>query len=86
MTSDVIPHVMVVTVIPPFGLDLEFNDHTRRRIDLTHALQTVLRGPVSDPLHDPDYFALAHLDEEGGTVAWPNGADIAPIALYEDEW
>lgn len=86
MDSDFIPHVTAVTVLPLFRLDLEFNDHTRRRIDLTNALQTVLAGPIFAPLHDPTYFAQAFLDEEGGTVAWPNGADIAPISLYEDKW
>jgi hypothetical protein len=86
MDSHFIPHVTAVKVLPPFGLDLEFNDQTQRQIDLSRALGTVLKGPIFEPLHNPAFFAQVYLDEEGGTVAWPNGADIAPISLYEDQW
>ncbi len=84
MQIDFIPQVTAVNVIPPFGLELVFNDHTTRRINLGPALQTTLHGPIFAPLRDPAFFAQAKLDVEGGTVAWPNGADIAPEALYED--
>lgn len=84
MQTDFIPQVGAVRVIPPFGLELRFNDDTARRIDLGLALQDTLRGPVFEPLRDPAFFAQAYLDAEGGTVAWPNGADTAPESLYED--
>ena len=54
-----------------------FNDGVESTIDFS----SWLAGPVFEPLKDPAYFARFFLD--GGTVAWPNGADIAPETLYE---
>ena len=61
------------------SLDLTFKDGTRKRVNL----RPLLKGPVFEPLVDPDYFALVELDRVAGTVVWPNGADIAPETLYE---
>ncbi len=39
---------------------------------------------VFEPLRDPAYFALVEIDPEGGTIRWPNGADMAPEPLYAE--
>ena len=51
-------------------------------VDLTDRLAGQV-GPVFEPLKDPAYFAQVTVDAELGTVVWPNGADLAPDALYE---
>ena len=60
-----------------YRIRLTFNDGSEKTVDF----ETWLRGPMFEPLHDPEYFKRFFLD--GGTVAWPNGADVAPEALYE---
>jgi Protein of unknown function (DUF2442) len=64
-------------VLPDFRLWLRFNDGVEGIADLS----SELTGPVFDPLRDPDRFATARLDPELQTVAWPNGADLAPEFL-----
>jgi len=39
---------------------------------------------VFEPLADPAYFAEVRVDPESGTIAWPNGVDMAPEPLYAE--
>lgn len=60
-----------------FRIRVTFDDGSRKTLDF----EQWLHGPVFEALRDPDYFKSFFLD--GWTVAWPNGADVAPEALYE---
>lgn len=71
------PTVVDATYKGEYLIDLRFSDGSRGTVDF----QAWLEGPVFEPLKDREYFARFFLD--GGTIAWPNGADIAPEALYE---
>jgi Protein of unknown function (DUF2442) len=74
-----VPRLLSVHSLDGFRLAARFDDGTSGEI----ALRERLFGPVFDPLRDPDDFARAFVDEFGA-VAWPNGADLAPDALYAE--
>ena len=60
-----------------FQIRITFNDDSENTIDF----RGWLNGPMFEPLKSPEYFQRFFVD--GGTVTWPNGADIAPETLYE---
>jgi hypothetical protein len=70
--------VTSVEVLEDYRLRLAFADGTRRVIDLSNELS----GPIFEPLRNPSLFRQVRIDPELGTIVWPNGADIAPEALY----
>ncbi len=71
-------HVLEARHVRNYTLHLEFEDGQQGEVDLSGYLR---RGPIFEPLADMDFFRRFTI--EGGTVTWPNGADIAPERLYE---
>lgn len=75
-----LPEVTSVQVADDFRLHVAFSDGLAGDVDVTPLLQA---GGVFEPLRDPDFFAQAYVDPAAGTVAWPNGADVAPEMLHD---
>ncbi|MEO6222532.1 MAG: DUF2442 domain-containing protein [Vicinamibacterales bacterium] len=74
---DILPRVVRAEYQEGHRIHLTFNDNSEGSVDF----EAWLSGPVFEPLKDPLYFKQFFLD--GGTVVWPNGADIAPETLHE---
>jgi hypothetical protein len=75
------PHlhrIIEVEVVGDHRLRLGLDDGVRGELD---ASNWDWRG-VFEPLGDPAYFARVELDDELGTIRWPNGADVAPETLH----
>ncbi len=69
-------------VIGKYVLRLSFSDGSSRDVDLEESLW----GPVFEPLlADPELFAQVKVDDELGTIVWPNGADMDPVVLHGSE-
>ncbi len=65
-----------VKVLEGFKLRLTLTDGSVIERDVSH----LLVGPVFEPIRkDPSVFARVRV--EGGTVVWPNGADLCPDVL-----
>jgi hypothetical protein len=74
---NVLPQVVRAEYRDSFRIHLTFNDGIESTIDFAPWLQ----GPIFEPLKEPGYFQRFFID--GGTIAWPNGADIAPETLHQ---
>ncbi len=74
--------VISVEVLPQARLRVTFVDGTAGQVEM----QGLLEGPgvvgtVFEPLRDPGFLAQAAV--VSGAVQWPNGADLAPDAMYD---
>jgi hypothetical protein len=71
-----LPEVNRAKRVNGFVIAMRFNDGTEKHVDISQWF----KGPVFKPLKDPKFFAKLFV--EAGTLAWPNGVDIAPETLY----
>lgn len=77
MTYPPLVHVTKVEPLAGFALRLWFDDGTQKDVDV----EWLLRGPIFEPVrNDPELFRQVRV--EGGTVSWPNGADIDPVVVH----
>jgi len=71
-------NVIAVKHVRDYVVWVRFEDGTEGEIDLANELW----GPVFEPLKVPENFRQVAVAEYG-TIAWPNGADLAPEFVYE---
>jgi Protein of unknown function (DUF2442) len=65
-----------------FRLHVVFVDGTAGDVHLRAFIESpAANGTLFEPLREPRYFRQVRI--ELGAVAWPNGADLAPDAMYD---
>ena len=74
-----IPRVTQARYVRDYTIHLRFADGTEGDVDLRNELY----GEIFEPLRDPALFRQFSVHPEFHTLAWPNGADLAPEFLYE---
>lgn len=72
-----LPSVIRAEYRGDYRISLTFNDEKCGVVDFVQWIDS----PIFEPLRDTGYFQRFFID--GGTISWPNGADIAPETLYE---
>lgn len=72
-------HTTEVTPLSGYRLFLRFNNGATGEVDLSAELD----GEVFEALRDPAMFATAQQHPIMRTVAWANGADLAPEYLLD---
>lgn len=72
--------VVAVKYIEGHVLELIFDDGLTAKVDMDRVIGRF--DGVFAPLRDPGFFSQVRVDQEIGTIVWPNGADICPDVLY----
>ena len=89
-TAEVVPpirhsvpwRIVAVTALPAARLSVTFVDGTTGEVDMREFLsRSEVDGTLFEPLRVPDVFA--RVETVLGAVQWPNGADLAPDAMYD---
>lgn len=68
-----------VKALEDFKLLLTFENRKKKIIDL----KKKLKKGIFEELRNPDYFKKVEVNNDIGTICWPNGADFCPDVLFE---
>jgi hypothetical protein len=75
-----IPRVVKAELVEAYRVRLTFSDGASGVVDFRDRI--VGRGGVFEALEEPEAFAGFAIDEEAGTLVWPNGVDFCPETLH----
>ncbi len=69
------PIIVSAEFVREYQLRVRFTDGAEKVVDFSRWLHGEVFQPLADPAEFQRFFVA------GGTVCWPNGADIAPETL-----
>ncbi len=64
--------------IKDYQINIEFTNGLSKIVDL----EKHLKGKVFEPLKNIEYFKQFQVNADTETIEWNNGADFAPLFLY----
>ncbi len=74
--------VISVTALSDYRLRVTFVDGTAGEVDLRRFLNNPnIDGTIFEPLRETEAFSQAQVVL--GAIQWPNGAELAPDAMYD---
>lgn len=73
------PKIKKIQYKKQFVYTVIFENNKRVDVDF----KPLLWGEAFEPLKNETMFRQAFVDQTAGTIAWPNGVDIAPETLYQ---
>ncbi len=76
-TTKIMLHLTGAKYIEDYKIWVAFDDNSQGIVDLSRHL----KGEIFKPLKNKKNFAKVKFDPESETIAWPNGADLAPEFL-----
>lgn len=71
--------IVAVEYVDGYRLLITFEDDTSGVVDISEIVDF---NGVFEPLQNIEYFRLVAVNEEVGTICWPNEADLDPLVLY----
>lgn len=77
--EDYMPVVIAAEHLHDYSIKVTFDNGEERIVDC----KKWLYGEVFEQLKDPEYFKKFFVD--GWSISWPNGTDLSPESLYNDE-
>lgn len=79
MTNSYLPAVVSAKYVSDYLINISFDNSVQKVIDISQWF----KGPIFGPLKSKAFFKKFFVDAT--SIAWPNGADIFPEALYDAE-
>lgn len=76
------PRVTEARHLHDYELEVRFADGTVATLDFSKRI--VGRGALFAALLDVAFFRQVAVDDEAGTLVWPNGVDFCPDVLYAE--
>ena len=77
--TQLLKDIIAVKPSTEYRLLIRYEDGVEGEIDLSKILRFT---GVFEPLLQKNFFAKVYVDQELGTICWPNGADLDPDVLY----